>query len=69
MQTSVVSGTEIFSSPCLNAAHIKPKISIMPVSKVGPTRGYMLLKYLHPKYFPNFLTATTLQAAMLCDYQ
>jgi len=50
------------------SAQIKPNISIIPISKVGMTRGDMLLKYLHPKYFSDFLTVTTLQATMLCDY-
>lgn len=68
VHTSVVSGTEIFQALAWMPAKVKSNISIMPMSKVGTTRGGMLLKYLHSKYFPNFLNATTLQTAMMCDY-
>lgn len=66
VHTSVVSGSEYFQALAWMPAQIKPNIFTIPISKVDTVRGDTLLKYLHPKYFPNFLTAI-LQAAMLSD--
>lgn len=44
--------------------HIESNVSIMPVPEGGPAGENTL--YPHPKHFPHCLTATRLQAAMLC---